>query len=1156
MRKSILLSGLFSLALGILPSSGAPVQIKMNYTSETMTLSSEDGSAVNIGEPTNRSYQFDVAPGNYLLTAFEADGTANGTIVVKVEDKTELQAFDVFTHALYATNTTVNGELWQYGVDYSANVEVFSREGEKQTVTIGDSSNEGRKSVLSFSGNTVYLTLIPSDTHSAEGYMPLSSSGTVTFNMNLSGEIPMGCDYTIKLPKDAYVQVGQKKSHFTEFSIFEPVRTEVDGESQSIIYRLPSNQKFNLRTWKTDGLTQALYFTPRESGEIAFTSEDYMSYNPKQVNHNVNSNEGYETGDIFVNINEHGHLVMNVGDTYDAHAMRTWQLTDTQIDNYFFEPDFHYTVIGLDGQPSTGVIEVSTDNTTSPWRTIKAVGNGTAIILVTYDAIKVSRPDESQKWMGGEYWGAIWPENTAAYVVTVGENSNSIKPNMVVNEQYNIGEDGKTLLKLAGKKVDAEHGVFYYLDTENGFNYTFKPEGVVAVSLAYPTIGENAATYTGFGMEGVTNNEDGSYTVLLKHGRTIVRLTDSSGKSVYQVMTAKSCHRDITNETRSGSDSFYPGDKVKIQYSGLFHPANKLAGIYNMSAYVTYNGNPNGTSLILGPGQYTFGSAPKAQAIEFEIPANYDVDTNPEFILNDGVLQVTGYGDPIGNHRNIDKTVGRSPNFTAVAHKTYFGSVPDVKIPVNKLKTFKFNYECNAENAEVTISKDNVVLAPDGDGYFTGVSGIYSIEASAPGYRYLRTTYEITNEMPETLSIPVNLYYSPNAWDGESYVEPALKDGVYQISSGAELAWFANYVNNSGTNQKAELTNNIDLGNYPWTPIGQNMGFFGQFSGNGYKVEALYANSAWDMWYGLFSMVNGTNEAPARIEDLAVYGEVTASLFVGGISGSSDNAEFLRCANFVNVTGESNVGGIVGAPTQTVTITDCANYGNIKATMGYVGGIAGENIEGITVSNVLNTGSIISEISYGPCISAPYTTSYGAVSNMFGIENVELDWIDGQTACDGSEIVSKDRLSSGEIAHHLGSKFGQTLGIDSYPLLNGDKVYKVNYNIISPDNGNLVTQSDTDNELYTNSVLPKELNGEEVHWYEDADMTMPISSIDTDRTLYVILGTLSSIDSILTDQNNNVRWYNIQGVEVPIPNIGTHGIFIRVVNGKSEKVVL
>ena len=150
------------------------------------------------------------------------------------------------------------------------------------------------------------------------------------------------------------------------------------------------------------------------------------------------------------------------------------------------------------------------------------------------------------------------------------------------------------------------------------------------------------------------------------------------------MLTAKECHREITNETRPDATDFIPGDKVKVQYSGLFHPANKLAGIYNMSAYVNYNGNPNGTSLILSANQDTFGSAAKAQAVTFVIPEDYDAEANPEFILDEGVIQVNGYGDPIGNHRTIDRFNGRSPNFTAIAHKTYFGAIPEVRVPVSK----------------------------------------------------------------------------------------------------------------------------------------------------------------------------------------------------------------------------------------------------------------------------------------------------------------------------------------------------------------------------------------------------------------------------------------------------------------------------------------
>lgn len=40
------------------------------------------------------------------------------------------------------------------------------------------------------------------------------------------------------------------------------------------------------------------------------------------------------------------------------------------------------------------------------------------------------------------------------------------------------------------------------------------------------------------------------------------------------------------------------------------------------------------------------------------------------------------------------------------------------------------------------------------------------------------------------------------AWDGTTVTEPKLEEGVYQISTGAELAWFAQTVNARTNNIK------------------------------------------------------------------------------------------------------------------------------------------------------------------------------------------------------------------------------------------------------------------------------------------------------------------------------------------------------------------
>ena len=146
--------------------------------------------------------------------------------------------------------------------------------------------------------------------------------------------------------------------------------------------------------------------------------------------------------------------------------------------------------------------------------------------------------------------------------------------------------------------------------------------------------------------------------------------------------------------------------------------------------YLRYNGIPNGSSLILGAGQYTFGSAPSAQTVTIDIPMTYDAENNPELIMDEGVIQVNGYGDPIGAHRSISRKVGRSPNFTAIAHKTYFGSLPDVRIPVTPLKNFIIRMLGNVDDINYTITFRGDTLQAKEDGTYSGTNGTYTIKAT------------------------------------------------------------------------------------------------------------------------------------------------------------------------------------------------------------------------------------------------------------------------------------------------------------------------------------------------------------------------------------------------------------------------------------------
>ena len=1019
------------LLLGLAPATYAvPVRVAMNAVSTTMTLATKDeGTAIATGEPVNKIYDFDAPAGEYLLTAYATDGkTVNGTIAISVPEGTDLAEFKIITNTAYVTNKYEDGTAWTVdNGDYTLDITVNSREGERYEVTCGKSTTAGRNTFLALNGNSYNLAFVPSEAHQAEGYTTLYKGGTLTFNVNLSGAIPLGEDYSITVPADAELQIGLKFFHFIDFTEIEPKSVTAEGGTKTYTYYLSQGQVYNYRTWKPGGLTQGGYFTmsanPAERPQLGFAEADYSAFDPHKVNHDPQSNEGYETGDILVNINERGHLSMNVGETFTAHAMRMWELTDNSTNNYFIEPDFHYTVVGLDGRPLDGVVEIS-QKPGSAWADIEAVGTGTAIVLVNYDAIGLNFYSKADKkaYMGGEYWGAIWPENTGVYVVSVGEGTASVEPNMTINSDYNNGA-----LKLAGKNVDAEHDVFYYLDTEPGALYTFSPEGAVSVTMASPVVGERSTSFAGFSTEGVTDNGDGSYTLLLRHGRQIVRLTDASGRSAYQVLTARKCRREIVNASRPGSNIFQPGDKVKIQYSGLFHPANKIAGIYNMSAYVTYNGVPNGSSLILGSGQYTFGSAASAQAVTVDIPADHDVAAVPEIVMDKGVIQVNGYGDPIGNHRTISPLAGRSPNFTAVPHKTYFGSIPDVAIKLTAYMEFPIRLDCDTEDAKIEVTFDGKALEPGEDGLYAGTYGTYSVVASKPGYRCFRGTFDISDDAEGLQTFVVAMEQSADAWDGKTIAKPAQEDGVYLIAKASELAWLADHVNVGNASAPARMVNDIDLGNYDWTPIGTaSKPYSASFDGAGHTVDGLYINKPAAMYQALFGYLKD-----GSVNGVEVRGSVTAKQHLAGVVAYvHQNSTVSRCANHAAVSGSgTNVGGVTGyLATATSKVADCYNTGSVTGTTN-VGGVSSGNVKDAVVSNVYNIGEI-SGNTVGACIGG--TADKPNVTNAFCVKEYQI------TA--GQTLVSEDEMRSGRVAWLLGDAFGQEIGTDAYPLLGGKKV--------------------------------------------------------------------------------------------------------------------
>ncbi len=197
--------------------------------------------------------------------------------------------------------------------------------------------------------------------------------------------------------------------------------------------------------------------------------------------------------------------------------------------------------------------------------------------------------------------------------------------------------------------------------------------------------------------------------------------------------------------------------------------------------------------------------------------------------------------------------------------------------------------------------------------------------------------------------------------------QPQQADGVYQISTGGELKWFAGLVNGTLENvdqnaaASAVLTADISLSDFIWTPIGsKDTPFAGSFDGQGHAISGLYIDAQGD-YQALF----GYASADAVIAHFSVSGSVEANgSYVAGIvaAGEASLTDLHNSCSIV-ATGDY-VGGVAGRiSARTARIEGCTNAGSIYTAGtkggyrgGYIGGIAGYCYG--TVKNCTNSGMV------------------------------------------------------------------------------------------------------------------------------------------------------------------------------------------------------
>lgn len=295
-------------------------------------------------------------------------------------------------------------------------------------------------------------------------------------------------------------------------------------------------------------------------------------------------------------------------------------------------------------------------------------------------------------------------------------------------------------------------------------------------------------------------------------------------------------------------------------------------------------------------------------------------------------------------------------------------------VALTALTAYQVKFNVAPEGAAVTLTHPvGGTIAADGNGAYIVYAGeTYAYTVAKAGY--ITVSGSFTAAKNDT--IKVTLTYAGAGWNGTTKTAPKTENGVYQIGTAAELAWFADAVNNGQTTISGKLTANINLNGKTWTAIGTSSNkFAGTLDGDEahhYTVSGLKGSK------GLFDYVDSTG----KVKNLSVDAVLTANGVVGGIVDFNDGTveNCLFSGSVTNSSSYGAAGGIVGkSEGENSVVRNCVNTGSIKnTTVSYGSTLSVGGIVGYTY------GKVESCYSTGKVYADPAKTTNKAIGGIAG----------------------------------------------------------------------------------------------------------------------------------------------------------------------------
>ena len=822
-------------------------------------------------------------------------------------------------------------------------------------------------------------------------------------------------DLTVTVPADATFGLYFQWNNFNTTEVAPDGEEDVpyadrwtystDGKTKKATYTISKgNGNYTWRLSDDDHVTRSGWLTNVDNGSITLdfngAATDRLSHDFSKLGSIVTTRD---EADLQVNLDPTGFEAIT--GTTRVRAYRHWQLINSDAGNIMVEPDFHWNVLrgDADYEPVNG------GNTTANWADITP-GTQDSIITVYYDSVDVTSLDISTNAHSVGSHGGVFPATNPERVgvmvvggtgVTHGTADAKVKFNMA---------SGATTTRSLDWDYNYDTWSYGANETNPTLDFTVTATGSVDVEYAFVTTDNSMNSNISTDFTSVSPDGSGKYVVPLAAfnksgngmgGTVIIKMTDETGVSYRLVRVAKVT---ITSENVSNpGEDIMPGDQVKLSFKGMYRSVNKISGIFNPTNFqpTYYAGEMKFTGSL---GQY---QRMDNAAITVTVPEDVtfaDGAATTEYAFTNGYTFGSMYSaaNPFAFLYNMTDA-GVGTNFNAVTVTYYLNHYADAVVTVYQKATYtvKLNITDDSGNAldGVTVTllgRDGKTITPNEDGTYTLGYGTYTYTLSKNGYVLTRGSFSLgsadagkVQDDVLTVKTAVMPVAGAKAWDGTAKTEPAKDEsGVYQISTAAELAWFAA----NGGSASAKLTADIDLAGYDWTPMNK---LYGTFDGDGHMVKNLYINST-KYPLGIF----GYLQDGAKVLNLGVTGNVictaSSNAQAGGIAGYMNSGSSVEnCYSSVNVSSKKHAGGIAGYTAAGAIITNCYASGDITTTSAnecFLGGICGSfynNTNGATLTNCYSIATVTGTSGNASYLGGltPSTNTANYVGSCFYLEN-------------------------------------------------------------------------------------------------------------------------------------------------------------------------